>query len=435
MRGVSPLWLDSEMIATGDDFWAAMQAGIAGSDVLLAVMTTASLREGSVCWRELAFADDRGKRIVPVRIEADPALRPNVLLVGRSWADFTSSAWSDAVERLLRGLSGEDAALRSVGVIGGIALLRFAEEVSRHLARFSGREWLDAELNEWLRSDTGRAFVIVGEPGIGKSAIAAHLTTRDDVVAWHFCTARGYDTFPNPREFVASVVSALSQRLPAFAEALAPRHPELPREDAGSAFRELVVEPAQAIEAPPAPQLLIIDALDEAATRSGEGGSIVDLIAAHASSLPAWLRIVATSRPEAAVISKLKALQPIELAAERAENLHDVAVYLAARLIVIEAVPEVEREGIARALADKAAGNFLWAKMAADALEEGVFSAAEVSGIPMGLDAFYSLAFARAFPDPEAFLRDYAPVCAHSLPPSRRCRSTCWPPPVLTRAR
>ena len=409
-RGVTPVWLDSEMIAAGDDFWAAMQAGIAGSDALLAVMTPSSLREGSVCWREIAFADDRGKRIVPVRIDADPALRANVLLVGRSWADFTSSEWGDAVERLLRGLSGEDAALRSVGVIGGIAPLRFAEDVSRHLQQFSGREWLDAELDAWLRSDAGRAFIIVGEPGIGKSAIAAHLTTRGDVVAWHFCTARGYERSLNPQEFVASVVSALSQRLPAFADALASRHPELPREDAGSAFRELVVEPARAIEPPSSPQLLIIDALDEAATRTREGGTIVDLIAAHAALLPAWLRIVATSRPETVVTSKLKALHPFELAAHRPENLADVAAYVASRTSSMDSIPASERARVTAVLTGKAAGNFLWAKRALDALTERSITLGDVPDLPEGLNAFYSLEFSRAFPDAEDFLRDFAPI-------------------------
>lgn len=406
-HGVAPVWLDSDMIAAGDDWPERINEGIDASDALLAVMTAASLRPGGVCWREIAFADERGKRVVPVRVSDDPSLRVNFLLAGRSWADFTSTEWDEALSRLLRAIGGHTEQLNSVGIIGGLAPLDFSYEIGRLTADFVGRSWLDAELDEWLSSDQGRAFVIVGEPGVGKSAIAAHLSQREAAAAVHFCSTGNTRTL-DPREFVSSVASLLSQRLPAFAEALSARHPETPRENAASAFRELVLDTANAIEPPAVRQVIVVDALDEAVARDGE--TIVDLLAAHASALPAWLRLVATTRPDTGVVQRLKALSPVELPAMRAENRRDVSDYLRARLECVDSLSTRQREELCESLEHKAAGNFLYARMAADALADNSLSLEDAESLPPGLDAFYSMAFTCAFPDTEAYLRDFAPV-------------------------
>ena len=405
--GIMPVWLDAEMIDAGDDWQEQVHEGIAGSDALLAVMTAHSLRPGGICWREVAFADALGRRVVPLRVDADPALRVNFLLAGRSWADFTCGEWDEALERLRRGLLGDTAALRPAAPIGGLAPLDFSYEVARYDEHFTGRAWLEAELDAWLAHGKGRVFVIVGEPGLGKSAIAAHLTQREDVAAAHFCSSGDSRTL-DPQEFVASVASLLAQRLPPFAEALGTRHPEQPRTDARTGFRELIVEPALNIDPPSTPQLVIIDALDEAALRDGE--TIIDLIVAHAEALPPWLRLVMTSRPEDAATSSLQAIGLFEIDAARPENVEDVGAYIAARLDEVVRLSPPERERLAAVLCEKSAGNFLYAKLAADAVAEGHLSPEEADSLPRGLDTFYMRAFKTLFPSPSMYLEEVAPV-------------------------
>jgi hypothetical protein len=46
------------------------------------------------------------------------------------------------------------------------------DEASRHLPRFTGREWVMREVESWLAS-ARRVLWITGEAGIGKSALAA----------------------------------------------------------------------------------------------------------------------------------------------------------------------------------------------------------------------------------------------------------------------
>jgi hypothetical protein len=67
----------------------------------------------------------------------------------------------------------------------------FLEEVERLTRDFTGREWVFQAIDTWLADPKGPTFfIITGEPGIGKTAIAARLTQVRDLAAYHFCRAR-----------------------------------------------------------------------------------------------------------------------------------------------------------------------------------------------------------------------------------------------------
>jgi hypothetical protein len=60
------------------------------------------------------------------------------------------------------------------------------DEASRHLPRFTGREWVMQEVEAWLASGLAsprRVLWITGEAGIGKSALAAWLCDRRPEIA------------------------------------------------------------------------------------------------------------------------------------------------------------------------------------------------------------------------------------------------------------
>jgi len=69
---------------------------------------------------------------------------------------------------------------------------------------FKGRSQILNEINHWFQQKDQRFFIVTGEPGVGKSAIAAHLIqTRKDIFAYHFCQADDANTL-KPGQIVRS---------------------------------------------------------------------------------------------------------------------------------------------------------------------------------------------------------------------------------------
>src|SRR5271166_4261292 len=80
----------------------------------------------------------------------------------------------------------------------------FAGHINRLTENFTGRQWMFDEVGAWLRRKDGRFFILMGEPGIGKSAIAARLTQLNEhVAAHHFCISARNSTV-NPSTFLRS---------------------------------------------------------------------------------------------------------------------------------------------------------------------------------------------------------------------------------------
>jgi WD40 repeat protein len=407
-HGRHDVWLDLENIEKGGLFEVRIEQGIRSAAVVVAVMTPASVREQSVCRDEVVFALNEGKTVVPLR--AHPEVKPTLLLARRNWIDFTAGYEQDLAD-LLSYLAGDASALRPIRLptVTGVAPLDFGPEIARYSAGFMGREWLAEEVEHWLAGGKQRVLVLVGEPGMGKSAIAAWLSlTRPEAVGVHFCTHRNTRSL-DPYEFVASLVGQLNARLPGFAEAVEARHPDVRRRTAGDACRELIVEPARQLPAPPQPHLVIVDSLDEAVAQPGE--TVVDLLVAQSADLPAWLCIATTTRPEAPILERVRTLRVFELQADRPENRADVRAYIDARLRTPLLADLV---GPTAALGDRldelGAGNFLCARLAMDALEDGSLAVADLGSLAPGLAHFYGLAFERRFRDGETYARSWAPL-------------------------
>src|SRR5262245_15870959 len=200
-------WIDRDDIEKGGMFEVRIEQGIRSADVVAAVITRRSQEETSVCRDEVVFALNEGKPLLPLRL--DPAARPTLLLARRNWIDFTGD-YESGLNALLPYLAGDERALQAprLPTITGVAPLDFGVEVAKFSADFTGRSWLAAEVDRWLATDK-RAFVIVAEPGVGKSAIAAWLSlTRPDVVGVHFCTQQNSRSL-NPYELVACPVGPL----------------------------------------------------------------------------------------------------------------------------------------------------------------------------------------------------------------------------------
>jgi len=405
------VFVDLASIEKGGFWEVRIERGIKQSSVFLAVLSPHAVREESVCRDEVVFALNEGKRVVPVHQDPSLNLMPPLLLARRNWIDF-ASGYDQGLDALLRLLEGDDSALHppALPTITGVVPMDFSVEIARFMQGFTGRDWLQQEIDGWLAKDGRRAMVIVAEPGVGKSAIAAWLSqTRRDVLGIHFCTQQNART-RDPYEFVACLVSHLHARLPGYAEAVEVRHPEVRRPDARAAFRELIIEPVRNLAAPDHACLIVVDSLDEALVQNGE--TVLDVLVDQVKDLPAWLRIIATSRPEQSVLIRIRALNVFELLAERPENGDDIQHYVVTRLQTPALRERIgaQAEAVQKRLAHLAEGNFLYVRLALDALEDGSLSMEALDDLSSGLVDFYGRAFARKFPDVVAYSEKIAPL-------------------------
>jgi len=108
----------------------------------------------------------------------------------------------------------------------------FTDYIADRTTNFTGREWVFEAIQNWLADPKGdRFFLLTGEPGSGKTAIAARLTQFAQGVvlhprfdagflhAVHFCSARD-SVWTDPKEFVRSIALQLAQSIPEFGLAL-----------------------------------------------------------------------------------------------------------------------------------------------------------------------------------------------------------------------
>ena len=422
-------WMDNKTLQGGTNWVIEIEIGIARSFALIAVLTPHATREGGWCQREVLLAHNDGKHIIPVRpMEAN--IR-SLLLVDLHQVDFSGS-YEAGLDDLLRTLESfrlkaagerlpdapavattplplpEKARIRDVS---GIAPFNFAREISAHLDLFVGRRWLNEKIGHWLAHEPHPVFVLIGEPGIGKSAIACWLSQEREqqVISLHLCSSRNMRTL-DPYEYVAALVRQLVEMLPSYDAALGDLDLAARRPTALRAFEELVVAPLKSMAPPAEPRLLIVDSLDEAMLQQGE--TILDVIVKGAPQLPAWLRLIATTRPEEPVLARIRGLNSFELQADQRENQQDVAGFLAEatrheglRSILGNAAAEVSHR-----LADLAQGNFLYARMAVQALERGELAPDDLQWLSGGLEDFYARAFELRFPDAQDYERIAKPL-------------------------
>jgi WD40 repeat protein/serine/threonine protein kinase len=276
---------------------------------------------------------------------------------------------------------------------------------------FVGREWLFQEIDEWRSKDSPAVLLIVGEPGIGKSAIVAALVHRNldgQVLAYHCCRTDTPATL-EPASFVRSLASMFSARLPEYTKALecssvisALRRADT---DPDSAFEAAVLAPLHKIRQPQKSRhYLLIDALDESLTRA-HPPTIFDVLRTRLDRLPPWLGLIATTRNEPSVLNPLRSLRVQIITAQDQKNQDDVRRFIRFRLRVapFRQKAKTNRKILARLEDDllrSSAGNFLFVRTALDAIESGQLSFDQIENLPPGLSSLYEIFFRRLFPSP-----------------------------------
>ena len=384
------IWRDIRQIKSGSDWQGEITDGLRNAQIVVALLTPHSTRTtrevsspdavDSVCLGEIAYAlfNPPPRPVVPVMaISCEPPLA----IFHLDYVDMRR--WQESEDQYDAGLSR---------LLDGIAAARrgekryrswhhqldpfdFAALLYTKRAGFTGRQWLFDAIDAWRQSPgQGRALLIKGDPGIGKSAIVAELVHRNpggQVLAYHCCQSDVAQTL-EPSRFIRSIAAMIAGKLEDYAGLLAdPQLQEILSEpgccsDPASAFERGLLVPLEKLRPPRGgTRYLLVDALDEALLVPSGQPDIVSVLASRLERLPRWLRLVATTRKEPAVLERLAGLRAHEIEAKSIENLKDLQDYVQGRLgrpELEEKVRESQRSAadLTALLMNKSEGNFLY---------------------------------------------------------------------------
>jgi hypothetical protein len=310
---------------------------------------------------------------------------------------------------------GQEAGGRHGAIYRALQAPPYARLPSAHIRRFEaliadktegfvGRQFVFDALDDFLRDNASGYYVILGEPGIGKTALLAQLVkTRG--YAHHFNVVQ--ENIRTPRQFLANACAQIvaRYRLP---------HPVLP--DAASEDPGFLVQCLGEAAARPEnrPVVLVVDALDESERLGiGPGGNLLHLPV----SLPEGAYLVVASRPLDDLQLEVSNSRELFLEPDSEGNLVDIRTYIAhylrssAELRTRLAGWRLDDEAFIRALALKSEGNFIYLRQVLPDIAEGRFREGTVDELPRGLAQYYRRHWRQMqVADQAAFDDLYAPV-------------------------
>ena len=313
---------------------------------------------------------------------------------------------------------------------------------------FTGRSPILKEIDHWLQQKDHRFFVLSGEPGVGKSAIAAHLiqTRKDIIVAHHFCLL-GVEETVNPSHVLRSLAAQLDRTFPYYSEALFNtikstlsgearinigkiediedgiqstvkqfKINNVNSSDIANELDILIRAPLAALPAlykkyeknPPELAIILIDGLDVAVTLEAGVQEDEDLATLFASlaedeSLPSWIRFLFTTRPDRRVLREFEPLKPYLIDERSEENLTDIRQYVNQRISLLAlqqliTTTQIEAQVWVEQFTQRSQGNFRYIKSLLDELEIVSCSLDALSALPQDLVNSYDNDFAQRFP-------------------------------------
>ena len=355
-----------------------------------------------------------------------------------------------------------------MALVNSTLTLDFAQRIAERTELFQGRGWVFSAVETWLAepdAESGQVFLLTGEPGSGKSAIAGRLVQFSQgsqtppagssqlkqgfLSAIHFCSARD-SSWIDPHNFARSIAHQLAGRYVEFAKALpnvgdktvnmAPasehrpgrrvgagqrgrhqrRHLNLAGLSALDAFNRAVLDPLRSIYNAgfDEPITILVDALDE--SLSYEGVTTILNLVSRLDSLPRRVRFIFTSRNEERVTNEFLEADGLYLSAEENDELNqrDIADYVLWRLgndpqlaAATASLDAPRRDEFAARLKGRAGGNFLYVAFVLNAVARGQRSPEDLDELPDGLDKLYHDSLNRVVKlGHNDWSKDYAPL-------------------------
>ncbi len=415
-------WLDVENgIPFGAPFDIKIEIAISECHVLIALLSESSIRPDGFCRNELLFAQAKNKPIVPIRLHK---VIPPIQIISLNYLDVADDQIIpyDQLATILEEIAAHgqcqiDPLKAKASWWGDLRRLNYSEELARHGATFVGRAWLFADIGDWIAQPHSRLLLITADPGTGKSALSAQLTTRLNVRSIHFCSRSNIETCL-PRSWLSEVIYQLARQFAQYRMELEQLNSPNWNDPPESLFRSLIIEPLRSCESLlniTEPWVFVIDSLDESLAEVGP--VLIDLLTESAERMPAWLRIIMTSRPDQTIIAKcsIRGAFHYHINADRAENQRDISDYIEKCLGTQIGEEESDRlKNRYSIIKDISNGNFLYARLLLSALTDkssyGSIDLENVKSVPAQLGGLYDRMFRNRFKDQQIYQQEIAPL-------------------------
>ena len=414
-------WMDIADIPHSEPWRARIMEGLRTSHWVLVFLSQGSTRPNSVCHDEIAMVlHTRGPIVTPILVDdIDPStirddLNETQWLKVPDWKALGTTA-TPAYQSLLNGilsvLDGEQA--RTLAdkldlLRRWLAPMEQAGEMSRLVDGFVGREWLRAIVDQRRQAPANPNLIwLAGAPGTGKSAFAAWLALNGHANVTGINLCRFFNADRNvPANVLRTLAFRLALRVPEYCDAILHkfdvrrdgdnvRHRDWPQSDA-QLFQELftVVPPDTRGAWRKQRFLLAIDGLEET-LRDGKS-PLTELLAACAETLPTWLCLVITCRPNTVVDRILGRYLPRQLRLDLQAD-HDSDLRAFAKAWLGAGCTEAEAEPRIADVLAKSQGAFLYLRELRTAVEERTIRLDDPRGLPVGLSGLYERWFAHDF--------------------------------------
>lgn len=291
----------------------------------------------------------------------------------------------------------------------------FTADIQIHIKRFQdgSREWMFTRFFTWIESDSSqRAACLWGGAGMGKSAFAAklvqRLTASHTLLGAFFCRY-GDATRSSPARLIESIAAQCAINLPdarrVFIEAFRKSRPS----SLVDLFNLLLKDPLisysndlNSVAHGKKQMVIVIDAMDESGASTAERAPLLKLLRYQLKELPAWVKVIVTSRPEPDIVKALDTLNtnlecPFSIEENDTNHREDMQKYIASQLESFLKDPSELVEAV-NIFMDRSEGRFVYAASVADELEESkgmVTLAALKERLPKGVGESYRMNFDR----------------------------------------
>jgi hypothetical protein len=413
------VWIDFDRIGTWEDWRGKITKGIHEAQMAVAFLSVHSTRDPGVCRNEIAMALQHFGEVFPILVEEVPAESIPVKITHFQWPDLR--CWREFRDRedldferfyeekfleIVSRVEGEDGRFASESQVlkQVLAPSAFEGRFGRHLAGFTGREWVFDAYEHWLdHQPDSRVFWVKAGPGFGKTALAVQMANRHRaaIVGTWFCDHQSVE-LRDPLRAVRTIACQLALRWDDYRARLLPRlglfadsaperieeaRQELGKKNLSDLFSFLISDPMAGLIWREHKLVILVDGLDEAVEPDGTN-PLASLLSGRFLELPEWIGFVVTSRPDPSVVPYLQGFKPFAIEAGDARNQADLEAYASAE--VGPSLPPEDRERGCALLVEKSAGMMLYLRLVAEGLREGTLQPAALETLESGLPGLHS---------------------------------------------